>query len=81
MPKYIEQHDTRKKATISEEELERVMILMDDTKKVVIYSKHTGTWSWSDRFNKDSVESQIGIFNTAWEAMKDSVEPYLSDSE
>lgn len=58
-------------------ELERMFQIFEDTKKVLHYNKHQGTWAWADR-------GEVAIYGehpTALAALKDAIAPYLEESE
>lgn len=61
--------------------LERIHQVFADLKKHLAYDKGTGTWSWVDRDEVDSIEAYHGGFTTALAAMVDATEPYLEDDD
>lgn len=67
--------------SITTEDLEARMQVMEDTKKRVSYFKFTGKWAWFDRADEGDLDNYHEGFDTAWEAILDATEPYFEDDE
>jgi len=60
--------------------INRVFEIFMDTKKALHYNKCTGMWGWGSRSSAedDTIDTP---FSTAWDAILDSVEPYLNEED
>ena len=58
-------------------DIDYLMVIAEDTKKEITYSKCSGEWYWNDRGDNYN----YGPHETFTEAVKDAVEPYLIESE
>ena len=65
--------------TITLSRLESLTRMLDDTKKIIVYDKHTGYWSWVDKDCVNNLFDYHTGFNSWLNAVLDALEPYLPE--
>jgi len=58
-------------------DIDTMMRIVQDTKKVIGYDKSSGKWYWCDRSEADNVDAWYTGFPTFMSAVNDAIYPYL----
>lgn len=59
-------------------QVEEMMQVAHDTKKVFVRNKSSGTWQWHNRGDEEGLSEEWSTFNSC---LQDAVEPYIDSSQ